>query len=147
MILSTVVETRHDARSFSSVRSQTPSSGAASEPYSITEVQLKGNIITRAFALLLVAITLTIALSLPANAANARALAQQALRSKILREAGDRYDVRFLSVSVARGRGPVREVTGTGRFRRRGKSPQRFSFYTLVNVRNRRDHDTRYTIE
>jgi hypothetical protein len=85
-------------------------------------------------------------LGLPARAADAVWLAHHAIRNKILHEAGDRYAVRFLTTHVDRQSRAIRTVTGTGTFRRRGKTSQRFTYHTTVNIRNNSERNTGYTI-
>lgn len=82
----------------------------------------------------------------PAQAADAAWLAHRAIRNKILHEASDRYDVRFLTTHTDRLAGNLREVTGKGRFRRRGKTAQNFTYHTTVNIRNNSDKNTGYDI-
>ena len=96
-------------------------------------------------ALFLAALSLT-AFGLPARADNAASLAHRAIRGKILREAGDRYGVAFLTTHVDRLQGAWRQVTGKGVFRRHKSTGQNFSYSTNVNVRNNADKNTGYTI-
>lgn len=63
------------------------------------------------------------------------ALAHQAMADKILHEAHDRFDVRFLTTDITPLGPRGREVTGRGIFRRRGKEPQRFFYHILVKLR------------
>lgn len=81
-----------------------------------------------------------------ANAADAVRLAHHAVRNKILKEASDRYAVRFLSSHSDLISRFERRVTGTGRVARKGKRPQRFTYHTNVNTRNNSDKDTGYDI-
>lgn len=62
-------------------------------------------------------------------------IAHQAMRDKILHEAHDRFDVRFESTNITPIGPGSREVTGRGFFRRRGKSPQSFSYHITVKPR------------
>jgi hypothetical protein len=62
-------------------------------------------------------------------------IAHQALRDKILHEAHDRFEVRFLSTEVTPIGPGGREVTGRGIFQRRGKSPQEFRYHITVKPR------------
>lgn len=73
-------------------------------------------------------------------------IAHRAIKMKILKEAGDRYGVEFYTTHVDRLQGRWRQVTGKGRFRRRGKSPQNFTYHTDVNVEDRSDKHTGYDI-
>ncbi len=81
-----------------------------------------------------------------AKAADAVFVGQRAIRMKIQREAGDRYGIRFFSAHVDRLPGGLRTVTGEGRFMRRGKAPQRFTYHTTVDPRFNSDKDTGYDI-
>ena len=98
-----------------------------------------------AAALLLIMFAVGFASS-PAKAADAVTVAQRALRAKIRREASDRYGIQFFTSHVDRLPGGMRSVTGEGRFMRRGKSPQRFTFHTTVDPRTNSDRDTGYDI-
>ena len=81
-----------------------------------------------------------------AQAQDAVQIAHQALRQRILHDAGDRYEVRFLTTRTNReGRG-MRSVTGQGRFRRRGKSAQRFTYHCTVEARRGRVRDIGYDL-
>ena len=62
-------------------------------------------------------------------------IAHQALRDKILHDAHDRFEVRFLSTDVTPIGPGGREVTGRGIFQRRGKSPQEFRYHITVKPR------------
>ena len=73
-------------------------------------------------------------------------IAHRAIKMKILKEANDRYDVQFYTTHVDRLEGPIRQVTGKGRFRRRGKSPQNFTYHTKVNIKDRSDKITGYEV-
>jgi hypothetical protein len=102
-------------------------------------------------SLRILAITLLLALyvcvaGLPVHAQDAVRIAHRAVRNKILREASDRYDVRFRSTHTDRLYRSEREVTGTGSFRRHGKSSQRFTYRTIVNTRTDTVHDIDYDI-
>jgi hypothetical protein len=96
-------------------------------------------------ALSLVALFIGLAVS-PASAASAEWIAHRAIKMKLLKEASDRSDVEFLTTHVDRVRGPIRHVTGTGRFRRHGKSPQKFTYHTDVNIEDNSDKITGYDI-
>jgi hypothetical protein len=61
-------------------------------------------------------------------------IAHQAMRDKILHDAHDRFEVRFLATDVTPGPGG-REVTGRGIFQRRGKAPQEFTYHITVKPR------------
>ena len=99
-----------------------------------------------AASVMLLGLVITL-LGTSAKAADAVRVAHRALRSKILQDAGDRYDVRFLSSHSDRISPRERRVTGVGRFRRHGKTPQRFTYHSTVNIRNDRDFDTGYDIQ
>ena len=73
-------------------------------------------------------------------------MARKVIKSKILHEAHDRYNVRFFSTHIDRLRGADREVTGEGRFDRKSKDPQRFSYHTIINLHDNSDRETSYTI-
>jgi len=85
-------------------------------------------------------------LHVSARAANAADIAHRLLRNKILREAGDRYDVRFLSTHTDRLPGGGRNITGRGRFRRHGKSSQTFTYHAAVDRRNHDVNDVGYDL-
>ncbi len=86
-------------------------------------------------------------LATPASAASAEWIAHRAIKMKLLKEASDRYDIEFLTTHVDKVEGPIRHVTGAGRFRRHGKSPQRFTYHTDVNIRDNSDKITGYDIK
>jgi len=86
-------------------------------------------------------------INVSARAANAADIAHRLLRNKILREAGDRYDVRFLSTHTDRLPGGGRNVTGRGRFRRHGSRPQTFTYHANVDKRNHDVTDVGYDIK
>ena len=109
-------------------------------------MQIHARKITMAAALLLFCLAITV-VSSSAKAVDAVWIAHGALRSKILHEASDRYGVEFLKTHVDKLSAFGRRVTGTGRFRRRGKRPQFFTYHSTVNLRSRRDHDTGYDIQ
>ena len=62
-------------------------------------------------------------------------IAHQAMRDKILHDAHDRFEIRFLSTDVTPLSPGGREVTGRGIFQRRGKSPQEFTYHITVKPR------------
>lgn len=97
-------------------------------------------------AALLLAVALLSLIGSPLPAADTGWLARKALKAKILREAGDRYNVRFLSMHIDRLKGGDREVTGRGRFNRKSKNSQEFSYHTIVNLYDNSDRETSYTI-
>ena len=100
----------------------------------------------RVFAALFLAALMLSVFGASVRADNAASLAHRAIRGKILREAGDRYAVAFLTTHVDRLQGPWRQVTGKGVFRRHKNTGQNFSYSTNVNVRNNADKNTGYTI-
>ena len=81
-----------------------------------------------------------------AKAADAVMIAQRTLRAKIRREAGDRYGIQFFSAHVDPLPGGMRSVTGEGRFQRRGKNPQRFTYHITVDPRFNSARDAGYDI-
>lgn len=97
-------------------------------------------------AVVLLLILPAIVLSSSAYAADAVSLAHRAIRNKILKEAGDRYDVTFATTHVERLEGGLREVTGRGRFKRFKKPSQIFTYHTTVNIYDRSDKHTGYDI-
>ena len=81
-----------------------------------------------------------------AHAVDAVRVARSLIRAKVLREAGDRYDVKFLTTTVVRYSPHEKRVTGTGMFRRHGKRPQDFTFHSIVNTLTAYNHDTGYKL-
>ena len=105
---------------------------------------------TRKIRLAAMALLLGFVISLvgsAAKAADAVRIAHDAIRSKILREAGDRYDVRFLTTHSDRISPHERKITGTGRFRRQGKTAQKFTYHSTVDIHNDSDVDTGYNLQ
>lgn len=96
-------------------------------------------------ALSLIALFIGLAAT-PVSAASAEWIAHRIIKMKLLKEASDRYDIQFLTTHVDRVRGPIRHVTGSGRFRRHGKSPQKFTYHTDVNINDNSDKITGYDI-
>ena len=79
---------------------------------------------------------LTSTLSLAGVAALAQKpaiIAHIAVQQKIVQDAGDRRGVRFISTHVSNVDSIRRSITGEGMFRRKGKSPQHFSYVVDVN--------------
>ena len=61
-------------------------------------------------------------------------IAHIALTQKIVKDAGDRRGVRFITTHVTKVDNFRRSVTGEGVFKRKGKSPQHFAYDVDVNV-------------
>ncbi len=62
-------------------------------------------------------------------------IAHQAMRDKILHEAHDRFEVRFLTTEITPLGAGEREVIGRGVFRRHGKNSQEFTYHIIVKPR------------
>ena len=61
-------------------------------------------------------------------------IAHIALTQKIIKDAGDRRGVRFISTHTRKVDAYRRSITGEGMFKRKGKSPQHFAYDVDVNV-------------
>ena len=85
-------------------------------------------------------------LSVTAKAQQAADVAHRVLRQRILSDASDRRDVRFLTTSSSRMGNGWRSIMGRGRFARRGKSPQTFTYHIGVNPRSRATRNAGYDI-
>jgi len=81
-----------------------------------------------------------------AQAADADWLAHRAIRAKLKREAGDRFNIRFLTTHIDRLQNGKRLVTGKGVFSRKGKIGQNFTYHTTVNINDNSDKGTGYDI-
>ena len=81
-----------------------------------------------------------------AQAADADRLAHRAISAKLRREAGDRFNIRFLTTHIDRLQNGKRLVTGKGVFSRKGKVGQNFTYHTTVNINDNSDRETGYTI-
>ena len=81
-----------------------------------------------------------------AQASDADWLAHRAVSAKLRREAGDRFNIRFLTTHIDRLQNGKRHVTGKGVFSRKGKTGQNFTYHTTVNINDNSDRLTGYEI-
>lgn len=82
----------------------------------------------------------------PAQAESAATIGHRVLRERIVRDAHDRYDVRFTTTRVQRNTRYGRELVGQGLFYRHGKSSQRFKYHVFVNPRDGSVSDIGYKV-
>jgi hypothetical protein len=84
--------------------------------------------------------------TLPAQAANVVKIGHRVLNERILRDARDRYNVRFKTSRVTRLSARRHEITGQGSFDRRGKSSQSFTYHAAVDPREGTTLDLGYDV-
>ena len=89
--------------------------------------------IRRTIALFLLAAALSL-IGAAAMAQKPIEIAHIALTQKIIKDAGDRRGVRFITTHVTKVDAFRRSVTGEGMFKRKGKSPQHFAYDVDVNI-------------
>ena len=89
--------------------------------------------IRKAVALFLLVLAMSL-VGMAAMAQKPAEIAHIALTQKIVKDAGDRRGVRYITTNVRKIDAYRRSVTGEGLFRRKGKSPQHFAYDVDVNV-------------
>ncbi len=82
----------------------------------------------------------------PAKADSAVTIGHRVLRERIVRDAHDRYAIRFTSTRVQRATRYGRELVGQGSFNRHGKSTQWFKYHVFVNPRDGSVSDIGYKL-
>ena len=82
----------------------------------------------------------------PVSAESAATIGHRVLRERIVRDAHDRYDIRFTTTRVQRRTRYGRELVGQGLFNRHGKSSQRFKYHVFVNPRDGSVSDIGYKV-
>lgn len=96
-------------------------------------MQTREGMIRRKIALFLLVSVMSL-IGVAAMAQKPAEIAHIALTQKIIKDAGDRRAVRFITTHTTKVDAYRRSITGEGVFKRKGKSPQHFAYDVDVNI-------------
>lgn len=82
----------------------------------------------------------------PAQAQDPKEMSHKLVREKILHDAIDRYDVKFMTTNTQHLGPRWLRISGRGSFRRRGKPSQQFMYHVKISPRSGATTDLGYNI-